>query len=202
LLLRSGTQGETGLESVHRSLWGKYPVSAGGYTAQNVKGILGELLEHDWEGFWREYVAGTQELPLEELLRTAGLELRSDADKEEAGSPEAWWGLKVRDGGADQFAVVTEVERDGPAWKAGIASQDMLAALDGLRVSAKDFAGRSAALTNGPVRVTFFRRDELREVTATPELREKGKRKLKPVEEVSDEQKRVNTSWLSTPWPE
>ena len=42
----------------------------------------------------------------------------------------------------------------------------------------------------------------LREVTVTPELREKGKRKLKPVEEVSDEQKQVNARWLATPWPE
>lgn len=205
LLLRKATQGKTGVEAVHQQLWQKHRVSQGGYTSADVKAILNQLTPNnagvDWDGFWMDYIAGTKELPLASLLHDAGLELRIDAGKDDKGQQEAWFGWKLKDGGADQFAVVSEVERDSPAWQAGIVANDMLVALNQLRVSAKDAAERASVLTTAPVQVSLFRRDQLQTVTVTPVVQAKGKRKLKAVAEPSTAQKKLNGAWLGVAWP-
>jgi len=201
LRLRKASKGKVGVEDLHRRLWESKRVAQGGYTSADVVAILTDLSEADWSPFWMEYVVGTEELPLVELLRDAGLELRAEPDKEDDGRQEAWWGLKTEDGGAEQFAVISEVERDSPAWQGGLVSGDIVVALDGLKVSAQDFVERSAALTAGPVTVTLFRRDELQTRTIVPLPRPPGKRELKSVEAVSREQKALHTQWLGVPWP-
>jgi predicted metalloprotease with PDZ domain len=74
-------------------------------------------------------------------------------------------------------------------------------ALNEKKVSAKNLAERAGALTEGPVRVTVFRRDELQTLTVTPQVQDKGKRKLKALSEVSSSQKQLNAAWLGVEWP-
>jgi len=83
------------------------------------------------------------ELPLRELLKGAGLELSAKSDPPGDSTSEAWWGLKTAEGGPDQFATVIEIERDGPAWQAGITSQDAIVALNRSKVSARTFPDRA-----------------------------------------------------------
>ncbi|NQD37061.1 M61 family metallopeptidase [Permianibacter sp. IMCC34836] len=206
LLLRQQSKGKLGIEDLHKQLWQHKRVEQGGYTSADVKAILKSLSQQaranfDWEQFWQDYVAGTKELPLAALLKDAGLQLRIDQGKDDKGQQAAWWGVKIKDGGADQFAVVSEVERDSPAWQAGLVANDQIVAIDQLRVSAKDFADRSAAVKSDSTVVTLFRRDQLNTVTLKPVLQDKGKRKLKALEDASSDQKQLNSNWLGVPWP-
>jgi predicted metalloprotease with PDZ domain len=201
LMLRSASKGKVGVEDLHRRLWQDKRVDQGGYTSADIKGILKSLGRQDWDAFWVDYVAGTGELPLADLLKSAGLELRIDQGKEDKGLKEAWYGWKIKEGTAEQFAVISEVERDGPAWQAGLVSNDNVVALNQKKVSAKNLAERAGALTEGPVQVSVFRRDELQTLTVTPQVQDKGKRKLKALSDVSSSQKQLNAAWLGVEWP-
>ena len=206
LLLRQASKGKVGVEDLHRALWQNHTVRQGGYRSADVMAILKSLSPNPqfaatWEAFWRDHVAGTKELPLAGLLRDAGLELRIDQGKDDKGLQDAWYGWKFKEGCADQFAVVTEVERDSPAWQAGIVSNDTVVALNQLKVTAKDITERASALPAGTVQVSVFRRDELRTVTVTPQRQDKGKRKLKALSDVDRNQKKLNADWLGVAWP-
>ncbi len=201
LTLRKASGGQVGVEALHQQLWKTRRADQGGYNSADVQAILHRLAPLDWEQFWQDFIAGTKELPLLELLKEAGLELRAESGKDDKALFEAWWGLNVKPGETNEFAIVTGVERDSPAWQAGIVSQDAIVALDQFKVSAKDFADRAAALTNGPVEVTLFRRDQLQTLQITPVLRAKGKRQLKPLASVTAEQKELHRMWLGVDWP-
>ena len=206
LMLRKASKGKLGVEDLHKQLWQKHAVRQGGYTSADVKAILdsfnaGIKQPVDWQAFWTDYIAGTKELPLAALLKDAGLELRIDQGKDDKGMQEAWYGWKIKEGTADQFAVVSEVERDSPAWQAGVVSNDIVVALNQLRVSAKDLNERAGVLTSGPVQVTLFRRDAMQTLTLTPQVNDKGKRKLKSLAEPERQQKTLNAAWLGVAWP-
>ena len=206
LMLRKASKGKLGVEDLHKQLWQKHAVRQGGYTSADVKAILdsfnaGIKQPVDWQAFWTDYIAGTKELPLAALLKDAGLELRIDQGKDDKGMQEAWYGWKIKEGTADQFAVVSEVERDSPAWQAGVVSNDIVVALNQLRVSAKDLNERAGVLTSGPVQVTLFRRDAMQTLTLMPQVNDKGKRKLKSLVEPERQQKTLNAAWLGVAWP-
>src|SRR5690606_22310784 len=98
-------------------------------------------------------------------------------------------------------AVVTVVERDSPAWKAGVVSGDTLVALNGLRVSSKDIGDRMALSTSAPFKLHLFRRDELIEKQITPLQQPKGKLKIKTADKANEAQKALNAAWLGMAWP-
>ncbi len=207
LMLRRASKGKIGIEDLHKQLWQQKRVDQGGYTSADIKTILKSLSQQlaetqDWDAFWADYIAGTKELPVAEMLKAAGLELRIDQGKDDKGQKEAWYGWKIKEGSADQFAVISEVERDSPAWQGGLVASDQVVALNQKKVSAKDLAERAGALTAGPVQVTVFRRDELLALTVTPQVLDKGKRKLKALSDVGSAQKQLNKAWLGVAWPE
>jgi predicted metalloprotease with PDZ domain len=51
------------------------------------------------------------------------------------------------------------------------------------------------------VRLTLFRRDDLREIEVVAAGRPRGKWKLARVAEASDAQRAAYESWLKQPWP-
>jgi predicted metalloprotease with PDZ domain len=85
----------------------------------------------------------------------------------------AWTGLALH---ADR-TTVRNVLPDSPAWRAGLTFNDEIVAVEGARVTASTFGKRIADHAPGArVRVTFFRRDQLREATLT--LGQSPERKL------------------------
>ncbi|MBZ2209884.1 M61 family metallopeptidase [Massilia soli] len=197
--LRRQTKGAKGLEDMHRVLFDKHSVAQGGYDPMAVKAALRQVSGNDWSGWWAQYVDGTAEIPFADLLKTVGLQYMIDVPKDEEQKEEWWAGWKMREG--SDPAVVTEVERDGPAWKAGIVSGDVLVAVNGLKVSAKDLSEKLYLSKAAPFKLHMFRRDELREVQLTPVLQPKGKAKVKALDKPTAEQKALNAAWLGMPWP-
>jgi predicted metalloprotease with PDZ domain len=197
--LRKQTKGAKGLEDVHRVLYAKNSVAQGGYTPADVRAALKEVSGQDWSGWWSQYVDGTAEVPFDSLLKAVGMQFLIDVPKDEE-QKQVWWsGWKFKDG--SDPAQVTEVERDSPAWKAGVVSGDTLLAVNGIKVSAKDVTDRMALAKAGPFKLHLFRRDELREAQIEPVLQPNGKPKVKALENVSAEQKSLNAAWLGVAWP-
>jgi predicted metalloprotease with PDZ domain len=98
-------------------------------------------------------------------------------------------------------AVVTEVERDSPAWKAGVVAGDVLVAANGVRVTAKDLSDKLSLAKAGPIKLHLFRRDELRQLDINPLLQPKGKAKIKALDKPTADEKTLNAAWLGMAWP-
>ncbi|WP_229458789.1 PDZ domain-containing protein [Massilia glaciei] len=98
-------------------------------------------------------------------------------------------------------ALVLQVERDSPAWQAGVVSGDVLLAVNGIKVSAKDVSEKLSLSSQPPFTLHMFRRDELRQMQLTPVLQPNGKAKVKPVAKPNALQKALNAAWLGVAWP-
>lgn len=197
--VRRQTQGKKGLEDVHRHLYAHHRVDQGGYSEADVRNALKAVSGQDWTQWWAQYVDGTAEIPFDELLESVGLKRLVEPGKDEPVKEEWWSGFKVREG--SEPVTVSEVERDSPAWKAGLVSGDIIVAVNGLRVTSKDMADRIALMTQPPLKLHLFRRDELRELSLTPVRQPKGKLKLKALDKASEQQKALNARWLGVEWP-
>ena len=78
---------------------------------------------------------------------------------------------------------------------------DILVAGNGLRLTPKDINDKLWLQQQTPIKLSVFRRDELREIALTPNRQVKGKAKLKALDTVTDQQKELNASWLGVTWP-
>lgn len=199
ILIRQQTQGSKGLEHVHQYLYQHHSVIKGGYIAADVRKALKTVTGQDWNNWWTQYVDGKAEIPFADLLTQVGLQHLVEAGKDDE-QKEGWFtGWKTRDTG--EFPVITEVERDSPAWNAGVVAGDTLIAANGLRLSSKDANDKLWLTQSLPIKLAVFRRDEMREINLTPQRQAKGKVKLKALDKADDAQKTLNASWLGVAWP-
>ncbi|UVW27802.1 M61 family metallopeptidase [Massilia sp. H6] len=197
--LRRQTGGKKGLEDVHRILFEQHSTAQGGYDIAAVQAALRSVSGQDWTGWWSRYVDGTADIPFDTLLARVGLQKLVDVPKDQEQKTEWWAGWTLREG--SDPALVTAVERDGPAWKAGVVAGDTLVAVNGLRVSAKDIGDRMSLASAGPFKLHLFRRDALMQLPLAPVQQPKGKAKLKALDNATGAQKALNAAWLGVAWP-
>ena len=182
----------------------------------------------DLTAFFVRYVRGTEELDFESTLETVGLELYFKAAKqdeenganEENGQDQNNEGAvedEPQDGASDESDVppikvylglvmggktVRSVRSDSPAYEAGVQPRDELLAIDGRRVTAGELDERLKQYEPGDeIRLTLFRRDDLRELSITLTSKPDGKWTLRRVKEPTDPQVAAYESWLGQTWP-
>ena len=202
LEIRARTRNKKGLEDVHRLLFQRFPATSRGYTEADLLNLLKEVSGTDFGDFWNRYVHGTEELPLKKMLAEAGLELKYEADKDDKSPGDApFTGIKTKL--KDSALILDQVQRGSPAWKAGLTAGDQLVALDGMRVDPEKAEARLKALkANQTVKVSYFRNDELRELSLTPDAVPKGKLTVAPSEHASRAEKARFAAWTGASWPE
>jgi predicted metalloprotease with PDZ domain len=111
----------------------------------------------------------------------------------------AYLGLDLSDGGGR--TTVRVARADGPAYEAGVIAGDQIVAMDGRRLRASDKKGRLAAREPGDtVRLTIFRRDELRTIDVVLAGRPDGTWKLTRTKEPTAAQEAAYASWLGQAW--
>lgn len=126
-------------------------------TAQTLPMLCQQLIGDPLESFWSDYVEGTLDLPLVPLLEAYGVALKTE-DK------LLPFGLKLQD--QPQGVLVQQVLRDSAAARAGISAQDLVIAIDGIRVNSsliQQTAERAQQLAPliKELECHVFRRDEL-----------------------------------------
>ncbi|HZL17246.1 MAG TPA: PDZ domain-containing protein [Polyangia bacterium] len=185
LTLRLENGGRHGLPEMMRRLWDRFGARDRPITDPDVRAAASAIAGKKVDRFFDRYVRGKEELPLPALLRRAGLAIEARADWDEADKPaaerdpvrsrraRAWTGLALY----SDRTTVRNVIPDSPAWQAGLTFNDEIVAVEGARVTASTFGKRIADHPPGArVRVTFFRRDQLREAALT--LGQSPERKL------------------------
>jgi predicted metalloprotease with PDZ domain len=176
LHLRYRTGGRKSLDDVMRALWRRYGRSGLGVPEDGVERTAEEASGLKLGPFFDQWLRSTDELPLAPLLATVGvdLELRPpEGPSDRGGRPAAKSAaalaarvsLGARTAAEGPDVKLTHVLDGGAAQRAGLAAGDVIAALDGLRVTPKTLETRLARLRPGDrVRAHVFRRDELHEL--------------------------------------
>ncbi|WP_295451153.1 peptidase M61 [uncultured Thiodictyon sp.] len=176
LTIRQGTAGRVCLDDVMRALWERHGRTGIGVPERGVEVIAAQVSGLDLDGFFAQALDSTDDLDLEPLLATVGIQMRlrpATGAQDLGGAVECFGpvsagptlGIRLRAGTTD--AVIQTVLTGGAGECAGLASGDHVVAVDGLRATA-DNLERLVAAVEAPVRLHLFRRDELLELVASP----------------------------------
>jgi predicted metalloprotease with PDZ domain len=156
------------LDELMRLLWERHGQTGTGVAEEGIPRLASEIAGRSLDDFFDRYVSGTEDPPLRELLRDAGvtLSLRVTEDMKDKGGhrndarTEASW-LGVRWTGTGEPRL-QHVYRDGPAARAGLSAGDVIVAIDGLRATNEALESLQRQRRAGDVvAVHAFRRDEL-----------------------------------------
>jgi len=162
LTIRAKTGGKRSLDDIMRALWQRfgrdfYNGRARGVTPAEVEALFDEISGMKLKPFVDKYIRGTDDLPLAKLLPQFGVSYK---DERKAGKPSMDVNLG-RDGADCKLSAVHD---GGAAQRAGLSANDLLVAIDGLRVMGNPNnvdALLSRYKVGDTVQVHAFRRDEL-----------------------------------------
>jgi predicted metalloprotease with PDZ domain len=171
LTLREATDDQHSLDDLMRLLWEQYGRPGKGVPEGAIEQHAAEIAGCDLSQFFQRYLYGKEDVPLQGLLAKHGVEftLRPaiNADDKGGALPEpAPESLPVHLGArviADPAgARLTHVFEQGPAHQGGLAAQDLIIALDGIKVGKENLETLIAAYPpDSKVTIHAFRRDEL-----------------------------------------
>ncbi len=169
LRLRQLSGGGTSLDDVMRRLWGDFLAGAGGVESREIQRVINEIASEDLTAQLDEWIYGTVDLPLPELLTTVGVETirRAAANAKDKGGkpvdgrlPAAELGALLKDG--DQGLEIQRVSEGGAAQLAGLSAGDKVIAVDGLRLNLAQLEQKLVLAKPGERwQMHAFRRDEL-----------------------------------------
>lgn len=144
--------------------------------------------------FFAKYIFGTDELDYASLNALVGLYPQWHTGDD----PATTLGATVRQDGAR--LVIATVVPDGPMHRAGLSPADELVALNGVRIDQQRLKARLNEFHVGAeVIVTFFRRDELRQVVCHVAETPAQHLRLSPLAHQTDAQLITYQQWMSMP---
>lgn len=206
---RLRTEGRVSLDDIMRALWQAYGAGGNhGMTEGSFEELAAEVSGADLGDFFRNALRGTRDPPIGILLAQFGVRLnfraaRGETDPGGAAGRDAdehrpWLGLRIRN--AHGRVRVKHVLDGGPAQQAGVAAEDEIVAIHGIRSDPDSFAALVERLTIGsPTAVHLFRRDELLRIELTPAAPPRDTCFLTLDEQASVEAQSRRAQWLATP---
>jgi predicted metalloprotease with PDZ domain len=162
LTIRAKTNGKRSLDDIMRALWQKfgrdfYNGKPRGVTPEEVEALFDSVAGFKLKTFFDKYIRGTEDVPLAKLLPQFGVGYK---DERKSSKPS----LDVNIGREGADCKLSAVHDGGAAQQAGLSANDLLVAIDGLRVSGNpaNVDGLLSRYKVGDtVQVHAFRRDEL-----------------------------------------
>jgi predicted metalloprotease with PDZ domain len=154
-----------------RQLWRLRLESGAGIETHTIQDLICTIVDADLHDFLHLLIYTSTELPLEELLATVGVELtirQAGNQKDKGGKPhegplpavELGAFLEEKEGGL----AIVRVREDGAAQCAGLSANDVIIAVNGLKLTlAKLEQQLLLAAVGEQWKIHAFRRDELME---------------------------------------
>ena len=200
LKMRALSDGQKSLDTVMSELWKRWKTSAEGVEINSIQDLICDLADADLQSFLDQLIKQTDNLPLQDLLANVGIDViqRASINQADKGGekateplPEASFGafLKEQNGGLQ----IMRLDEDGSAQKAGLAAEDQIIAVDGIKLSLEKFERRITLAKAGDIwKVHAFRRDELYEFEVV--LLAAAEQTI--VLQVTDQQQTPRKAWL------
>jgi len=160
--LRERSADRLSLDDVLRALWRDFGLTGRGVPEDGFAAWLATVTGVDLSDELAAGLRSCEDLLLDETAAALGLSLQWRAVQD-----VPWLGAELRTG-AQGTALIGTVYRDSAAEQAGLAPQDELLALDGLRVNRANLEGILRRYRAGDgVELYVFRRDELLSMSLT-----------------------------------
>lgn len=195
LEIRRISGGQRSVDTVMRELWARHLRLGTGLGPAELEQIFvaqGGAAGTEISDLFRRYVHGFDEIDYNRHLGLAGYRVEQ-SQGESGGDIEAT--IVERPG--DLAAVLDLVRADGPAEKAGLSSGDVLVAIDGLKVTARDAPKQIKAMAGGSKHTfTLLRGPRMLTKTVTPVTAAVTLYKVSSLASVSYEQKLTRQAWL------
>jgi predicted metalloprotease with PDZ domain len=189
--IREHTNNQHGLDELQRRLYQQHNNIDQGYTKVDVLKLLQAITGEDMQPFWSSHVEGTSAIDFDQLLGFYGLQ-KASKDKEPEST--AWIGSQLEAKG--DILQVKTVDRDSPAWLAGLTAGDQLIAIDGLRLDEKNWQARISEMTVGEAHVVhYFSQGRLQETRITPQLNPHPAFTIEAVDRPTRQQKQRFKAW-------
>lgn len=129
LTIRRATKNARSLDDVVRLLWERYGKVGRGLEEDAMERVVAEIA--DVGDFFARYVDGTEPLPYEEILATAGVAFAFES----ATPAPVFLGARLKS--SDGLLVVESVVRGGAGMEAGLLPHDELLAVGGVRTTSE-----------------------------------------------------------------
>ena len=206
LEIRRRSNGQRSMDDVLRRLWREYGQKDVGFDEATFRVEVERAVDLDLGEFWARFVSGREDPDLAGALASAGLELKASWEKPAgengSSSAPAWLGVNLKNEGGR--AAVTSTLSGSPAEAAGLYAGDEIVALDGWKVGGESALGeRLAARKPGDaVRLTLFRRDELRELSVTLGEAPRDKFEIVAKKDAGVAERALHEAWLGEKLPE
>ncbi|MCA9508324.1 MAG: M61 family metallopeptidase [Myxococcales bacterium] len=170
LFIRFKNSNKKTLDDVMRSVFIAYGDGHGMFEEQFLD-MLKEIGDLDINEFKERFLSGTEDAPLEKLLNHNGVSLAMEADEifvDDKTRMNAHLGCKIRFDD-NQRALITFVELEGPAMKAGLAPFDEIVAINSIRIDAKNWPELASALKpDEEVEIVYARKKRLFQLKLWP----------------------------------
>lgn len=192
LKIRGATKGRASLDDVMRTLYRTfYREKKRGFTDREFREAAERAAGVPLAEIFDVYASTVRDIDYPRALAVAGLSI--DVEPREAREP--WLGASVQD--QNGSAVVTSVELDSPASRAGLSAQDEILALDGRRVTPRSFAGALGVRKPGDrLRVLVARRGAVREIEVSLGRKMERSFRIAPLSDMAPDRKAILDGWL------
>ena len=201
LEIRRRSNNAKSLDDVMRTLYSDFFKRNRNYTPADFQKVCETAAGSSLEDFFTRYVRGTEELPYNQMLSNAGLQV------EQAGVPieqinntsdvlrSAYLGAELEDSG--EFVSVKSVRAGSAAYEQGLNAKDLIIAIDGAHADTKRLLALLSAKRPGDVvRFTIFRNDDVRNIDIKLGSRIAADYQIVQLPMRSEQQKRIYDSWM------
>ena len=189
LLIRSSHDNQRSLDDVMLKMWQQFGQAEIGYTPEQLQEVIESVAGIDLTDFFKRYIDGTDDLPLNQYLEPFGLQLVADQQE------EPYLGVKTHTENGRE--TIKFVEAGSPAQVGGIDAGDELLAIDGIKVMGSSLSDRLKDYQpNDTIQVTVFHQDELHTYSITLASPHPTRYQVKPVEHPDSTQQQNFVGWL------
>ncbi|MCG7909580.1 MAG: PDZ domain-containing protein [Candidatus Thiodiazotropha taylori] len=180
LTIRLQSNGRFSLDQVMREMWLRYGKQGKGVPENGIEKVVADVTSLDLQSLFDLGLRSTVELPLTDCLSEFGVAMKllpaeSSDDKggvlgDKEREQQSYTGIGAKWTGKNSGIKVQQVFDGGAAQSAGISAGDEIVAVDGLRMSAKQFENYILDTDAGDqIEVHLFRRDQLMSLVLQPQ---------------------------------
>lgn len=188
--IRELTKNKKSLDDLQFLLYKNYANSDSGYSSFQVRQLLKEMTGQDFKQFWHDYVDGTEDIDFDGLLDFYGLKFKAKEDKKSKSS------FNARYTDHNGMAKVSVLNNGGSAWQAGITSDDVLVAINGIQLSYGKIKERIEELkTDQTYNLHYFNQGILKQTQITPHKADPEKLVIIANDKATKKQKKAFKSW-------
>jgi predicted metalloprotease with PDZ domain len=207
LHIRRLSDGGSTLADALRLGWERYTAKGVGYPDGALRELCSEVAGADLSSFFDDYVDGTADLDPNPELAWVGLELtvtpaKSDRDLAEDDDGfllEPDLGISTSD--SSGLCRINGVLEDGAAFRAGLNVDDLILAVNGMRVKSSTLQDRLDRAHGEPVEISYFRGQALRSVRIEPDMQRLETWKIGTSDDATDRQRDEFKRWTNWDYP-